>query len=658
MGSERKIYSVAEVNRKARMVLESAMGEVWVEGELSRVTIHSSGHWYFTLKDKDAAVSCAMFSRDNGRVLFTPKDGMKVQMLARPSLYEANGRYQLIASEMEEAGKGNLQEQFEKLKAKLAAEGLFDESRKKPLPILPRKIGVVTSPTGAAIRDIINVLTRRFPNIEILLAPVTVQGPTAAKSIASAIRYLNKVGQASSLSSVAGQAHYFSPFLPVDMEKRHLPKEGATYFITFRLADSLPQEKIKQWKAERDQWLGEHTEPYSPAELEEYARLFSERINDWLDAGSGSCILAEETNAKIIEQALLHFDGDRYRLGSYVIMANHVHVLVSPLPGNELADILHSWKSFTANELNKLIGEKGAVWQDESYDHIVRSPEQLAFYEGYIRKNLEQSGGVAYFSAGDRLEACPTLPIDLLIVGRGGGSIEDLWAFNEEVVARAIFDSDIPVISAVGHEIDFTISDFAADVRAPTPSAAAELAVREKSAFEDELSLYNRRLKQSLKTMEQDFRLRLGRAAHSYVFKEPAALVARHRILVASMKARLPELLLHSATNRRQRMDRAETKMAYSLRSGVQQAHQQVDELGMVMQHRAERKVESDRQKLRRLESQLRMLNPLEVLGRGYSLTRKMDGTLVRSTESVKKGEVIVTQLADGNVVSIITGIE
>ena len=145
MGSERKIYSVTEVNRKARMVLESGMGELWVEGELSRVTLHSSGHWYFTLKDAQAAVSCAMFRNDNQRVVFKPKDGLKVQMLARASLYEANGRYQLIASEMEEAGKGSLQEQFEKLKAKLAAEGLFDESRKKPLPLLPRKIGVLGS---------------------------------------------------------------------------------------------------------------------------------------------------------------------------------------------------------------------------------------------------------------------------------------------------------------------------------------------------------------------------------------------------------------------------------------------------------------------------------------------------------------------------------
>ena len=420
MSKERKIYSVAEVNRKARRVLESGVGELWVEGELSRVTLHASGHWYFTLKDKDAAVSCAMFRNDNGRVLFKPKDGLKVQMLARASLYEANGRYQLIASEMEEAGKGSLQEQFEKLKAKLAAEGLFDEARKKPLPLLPQRIGVVTSPTGAAIRDIINVLTRRFPNIEILLAPVTVQGPSAAKSIVAAIQYLNQE------------------------------------------------------------------------------------------------------------------------------------------------------------------------------------------------------------------------PIDLLIVGRGGGSIEDLWAFNEEVVARAIAASEVPVISAVGHEIDFTIADFVADVRAPTPSAAAELAVREKGEFEDVLSQHERRLRQSLESMAQGFRMRLNRSAHSYVFREPENLLLWHR----------------------QKIQGLEMQMGSLLRFGVRQAQQRTDELGMVMQHRMEQRVKHDWQKLQGLESQLRMLNPLAVLGRGYSLTRKPDGTVVRSADAVEPGDIITTQLADGKVVSNITGKE
>ncbi len=462
MTTKRQIYSVAEVNRKARMVLESSMGELWVEGELSRVVVHGSGHWYFTLKDEGASVSCAMFSRDNANVHFVPKDGIKVQLLARPSLYEANGRYQLIASEMEEDGKGNLQEQFEKLKVKLAEEGLFDEARKKSLPVLPRKIGVVTSPTGAAIRDIINVLTRRFPNLEILLAPVMVQGPTAAKSIAAAIDYLNK-------------------------------------------------------------------------------------------------------------------------------------------------------------------------------------------------RNVEQASRLLLEQGGSKRDACPTLPIDVMIVGRGGGSIEDLWCFNEEVVARAIYESRIPVISAVGHEIDFTIADFTADVRAPTPSAAAELTVRELGDLEDEIALIDRRLKQSLKTMATAFRLRLNRSAHSYVFREPDNLVRQYRQNIQSLETRMGDLLKLEAQQTSQQLERANVRITHLLQSGVQQVHQRVDELGMVMQHRMEQKAEQDRQTLRRLESQLRMLNPLSVLGRGYSLTRKADGTMVRRKEDIEVGDAVITQLADGKVISTIT---
>jgi exodeoxyribonuclease VII large subunit len=441
VSEKRQIYTVAEVNRKARLVLESGVGEVWVEGELSRVTIQSSsGHWYFDLKDDKAAVSCAMFRGNNAQVNFVPKQGLKVQMLARPSVYEASGRYQLIATEMEEAGKGNLQEQFEQLKAKLAAEGLFDAARKKPLPLLPRKIGVVTSPTGAAIRDIIHVLTRRFPNIQILLIPAKVQGAGAEQGIAKAIHYLNTRGD-----------------------------------------------------------------------------------------------------------------------------------------------------------------------------------------------------------------------IDVMIVGRGGGSIEDLWSFNEEVVARAIAASDVPVISAVGHEIDFTISDFVADVRAPTPSAAAELAVRERGDLEDRLSLYQRRLNAGLERMTQEFRLRLNRAAHSYVFREPAALVKQYRHSIAATELRLGDLLKIDAQGKKQRLERAHVRMVHQVQSGVQQAHQHVDEIGRVMPRLMARKLERDRQRLQQLEGQLRMLNPLAVLGRGYSLTRRSDGAVVRSAAALEVGQTMVTQFADGKVISNIT---
>ncbi len=613
MDEKRKIYSVAELNRAARLTLENGIGEVWVEGEISRLTQHSSGHWYFTLKDEAAAVSCAMFKQNNAMVLFHPKDGIKVRVLGQASLYEARGNYQLIAQKMEEAGKGDLQEQFEKLKAKLAAEGLFDETRKKPLPMLPKKIGVVTSPTGAAVRDIINVLSRRFPNLGILLAPVTVQGPTAAGSIAKAINYLNErnknVRQASSLS--AENQKFFTPWLPVDIEQRHLPhwtQGGATCFVTFRLADSLPKKKLQQWQEEREQWLNTHEKPYSEKEQEEYSQLFSERINDWLDAGSGSCLLAEKGNADIIEAALQHFDGERYKLGSYVIMANHVHVLISPNAGNELVDILHSWKSFTANEINKRTGNPGSVWQDESYDHIVRSSEQLAFYTNYIQKNIEQSNGTARARM-NRLEACPTLgePIDLIIVGRGGGSLEDLWAFNEEVVARAIAASEIPIISAVGHEIDFTIADFVADLRAPTPSAAAELAVPVQSEIDEQITRLAARLGGSLQNR---------------------ALVLRERI-----------------PGFRQ-------TMTHALRGGVQQRQQRVDHSALTLSHRLQSTVAERKQDLKRLKAQLQAYSPLGVLDRGYSLTEIVDGAVVRDAKTLKKGDLLKTRFAKGTVLS------
>jgi len=390
MDEKRKIYSVAELNRAARLTLENGIGEVWVEGEISRLTQHGSGHWYFTLKDEAAAVSCAMFKQNNAMVLFHPKDGIKVRALGQASLYEARGNYQLIVQQMEEAGKGDLQEQFEKLKAKLAAEGLFDGDRKKPLPKLPKKIAVVTSPTGAAVRDIINVLSRRFPNLGILIAPVTVQGATAAKSIAKAIDYLN-----------------------------------------------------------------------------------------------------------------------------------------------------------TRND------------------------------------------------------------IDLIIAGRGGGSLEDLWAFNEEIVARTIAASDIPIISAVGHEIDFTISDFVADLRAPTPSAAAELAVPVQSELDKQITRLAARLGSSLQNR---------------------ALVLRERI---------PGF---------------RKTMVQALRASVQQRQQRMDEATLKSTHHLQRAIEKRKQDLKRLGAQLQAYSPLGVLDRGYSLTETADGTVVRDAKKLKKGDLLKTRFAKGTI--------
>jgi REP element-mobilizing transposase RayT len=186
----------------------------------------------------------------------------------------------------------------------------------------------------------------------------------------------------------------FDPSQPVDITQRNLPhwqQEGVPYFVTFRLADSLPQAKLQQWHQEKEAWLKRNPPPWSEAQQAEYAEQFPHRLNEWLDAGAGSCLLKEATAGKIVEDALHHFDGERYSLDHYVVMPNHVHALVAPQPGFKLPDILHSWKSFTAHQINKALHRKGTLWFDESYDHIVRSRQQLEFYRAYIRENPQKA---------------------------------------------------------------------------------------------------------------------------------------------------------------------------------------------------------------------------------------------------------------------------
>ena len=182
----------------------------------------------------------------------------------------------------------------------------------------------------------------------------------------------------------------FNPWEEVETTRRRLPhwhQEGATYFITFRLGDSIPQEKLAQWAAERKQWSSTHPEPWDEKVTAEYNALFPERRQQWLDNGYGRCLLKLSAVANIVRTALLHFDGQRYLLDEFVLMPNHVHLLVKPLSGNDLSSLLHTWKSFTAKAINKVTGATGTVWQDESYDHIVRSSAQLEFYRHYIREN-------------------------------------------------------------------------------------------------------------------------------------------------------------------------------------------------------------------------------------------------------------------------------
>ena len=311
--------SVTELNRYVKDVVanDEYLNNVYVKGEISNFKHHYTGHMYFTLKDETSLIKCVMFKSSTATLTFVPKDGMKVLVLGTVSVFERDGVYQIYCKAMQEDGIGDLYEKYEKLKAKLEDEGLFDESHKKPIPFMPKIIGVLTSNTGAVIRDIINVSTRRNPNVYIRLFPVPVQGEGAAVKIARAIKIMN------------------------------------------------------------DQKLA-----------------------------------------------------------------------------------------------------------------------------------------------------------DVLIVGRGGGSLEDLWPFNEEIVARAIYESEIPIISAVGHETDFTIADFVADLRAPTPSAAAELAVTDVEELAETIELYRRRLKNALVNKTDIMRLRYEKCMNSRVFKDPLAKVNDNYVAV------------------------------------------------------------------------------------------------------------------------------
>ena len=455
----RKIYGVGELTRRIKMLIEDEIGAIWLEGEISNLSRPASGHIYFTLKDDQAQIRAAFFRGRQRAASLALKDGLQVRVQGHVTVYERSGNYQIIVQNIEEAGQGSLQAAFDALKKKLEAEGLFDPARKKPVPRLPRHIGMVTSATGAAVRDMLTVLSRRFPNLHMVIAPVKVQGPGAAEEIATAI------------------------------------------------------------------------------------------------------------------------------------------------------DDFNAWNG-----------------------------------------------------------------VDVLLVGRGGGSLEDLWAFNEEVVARAIAHSRLPIISAVGHETDFSISDFVADVRAPTPSAAAELVIGRKIDFEENLAQTARRLARALNTRQLELKNRFLHCHRSWVFREPEILVRQYRqrvdVLTHNMgqtlsgaardrrerinnaRREIGQSLSNAARDRRERIHDARREMANLLRGAVRERQQRIDEAGMQAKHLMLTEKERKKNRLDQAGSQLRLLGPRAVLDRGYSITRTLDGALIRSPREVKRGDPLVTLLADGHIES------
>ena len=440
----RKILSVSELTAQVKRLLEKSVGSVWVTGEVTNLRAQSSGHMYFTLKDAAAQLSCVLFSREKVSHRELLADGQKVLLQGDVTVYEARGQYQLIVRAVELQGVGALQIAFEKLKQKLAAEGLFAPERKRPLPKYPQRIGLVTSPTGAAIRDVLHVVQRRNPGLEIILAPCRVQGEGAAEEIAAAIRLLNE------FNASEGQ-------------------------VT-RVPDS-----------------------------------------------------AEE----------------------------------------------------------KILGTR-----------VTR----------------------------------PSGKLDLILITRGGGSLEDLWAFNEEVVARAIFESAIPVVSAVGHEIDFTISDFVADVRAATPSAAAEIITEGVFASRQLVTdltqrmarAHPRRRMNELLQQLDDLQAGLLRCAKQGMKERQ---VAWQNLATRLLRVRPAQLL----------KQRRESLVA---------SRRRLHELAQVC-------LRNGRSRFEATEARLRLLGPEQVLARGYSIT--MDaatGRVLRQAVEVNAGQILKTRLKAGEVFS------
>jgi exodeoxyribonuclease VII large subunit len=395
-----KIYTVTEITREIKSILEENFPNVWVEGEISNYVLHSSGHRYFSLKDENAQMRCTLWRFRGDQLQFEPADGMKVIAWGYITVYERNGQYQLDVVDLIPAGLGKLEIAFQRLKEKLFEEGLFDEEHKKPIPRFPETVGVVTSPTGAAIRDIIRIIHNRFPSVKIIVNPVRVQGEGAAEEIAQAI-----------------------------------------------------------------------------TEFNEYKK------------------------------------------------------------------------------------------------------------------------------------------IDVMIVGRGGGSLEDLWAFNEEIVARAIYDSKIPVISAVGHEIDFTISDFVADLRAPTPSAAAQIVVQEKEKLLEEMSATIRKLNFCLVSLLEHSKQRLKASKESYGFRRPFDIIT--------------------------------------------QRSQKVDELFSQLVNRVKNYFEIKSNAISLLKEKLVALSPSSVLKRGYSIARKLpELAVIKDAGILKREDKIEVKVFKGRIKSKVESID
>jgi len=438
INQERSVFSVSGLNRAVARLLEQEFAWVWVEGEISNLATPASGHIYFTLKDAGAQVRCAMFRGRNRELKFRPENGSQVVVRCKVSLYEARGDYQLIVDRMEQAGAGALQQKFEELKQKLAAEGLFSEAGKQSLPEVPACIGVITSRTGAAIRDVLSVIERRFPSVPVKLFPVPVQGEESAPAICHALELAQQYG------------------------------------------------------------------------------------------------------------------------------------------------------------------------------------------------------------------AC-----DVLLLVRGGGSLEDLWSFNEESVARAIFNCSIPVVSGVGHEVDITIADFVADHRAATPTAAAETVTPDQQAWMQTLDWYQSRLHQLAGEKITRAGERLSWLRTRLTQQHPLANLQRLGQRVNDIDKRMRMTMDYKIRAASDRMQHVHTRLlSCSPAINIRNYRNNIERLQQQAQFHIRSAVEQRKSHLSTLASTLNAISPLQTLSRGYSITSNADGQAITNTDSVSQNELINTRLHSGQLIS------
>ncbi len=436
----RRIFAVRDLVSAIRTQLEREYTDVWVEGEISNYRPAESGHLYFTLKDDGAQLRVVMWRTQARLLRFKPENGLQVIARGRVTVYDQRGELQLSADYLEPKGAGALQIAFEQLKAKLAAEGLFERDRKKPIPRLPRRIGIVTSPRGAALQDMLNVLRRRHESVGVLIFPAQVQGDMAASEVSSGIRYFNRAQN-----------------------------------------------------------------------------------------------------------------------------------------------------------------------------------------------------------------------VDVIIVARGGGSLEDLAAFNDEALARVIAGSEIPLISAVGHETDFTIADFVADLRAPTPSAAAELVIESKRLLEEQVETLRRRLARAARYQLQQIKLRLTELSQHGAFARMREAIRRREQRVDELVYRMAQAERKTIQAQRRRLDVASTRLQHlDLRLRLTYFHKQLETHASAMQSSMRTVLQQRRARLVHLTAQLQALSPTNILERGYALVFDADGNLVKDAAQVKRGDEITAQVATGRITSVV----